>query len=167
MTGLHRYLPNCQIKKWLPAASSLPNGCWIATLSESEKQRLSETAREIHHAGRDYMQFLATTYYLHQTRSEPFAALMDIACRKAAPLLVRFEGITDNEWTEAELDQWLDSLDEFSLAAEQAIELFNVSPAPCSPRTLFKFRDRLIAFQVVQSENRDLECCHAALIECR
>ena len=87
---------------------------WIATLSESDKQQLSETAREIHHAGRDYMQFLAITYYLHQTRFEPFATLLDIARRKAAPLLVRFEGITDNEWTEAELDRWLDSLDEFS-----------------------------------------------------
>jgi arsenate reductase-like glutaredoxin family protein len=39
-------------------------------------------------------------------------AASDIAKKKAAPLLARYEHITENEWTDTELDQWLDSLDE-------------------------------------------------------
>jgi hypothetical protein len=46
--------------------------------------------------------FLATLYYLHQTRSDPFLAFVYIARKKVAPLLVRFEGIAENEWTEVE-----------------------------------------------------------------
>ena len=86
---------------------------WLATLNTPDKDMLTATAKEIHHAGRDYKRFLAVLHYLHQTRNDPFSALVRTARRKVAPLLDRFGRITDNQWTEAELNQWLDSLDDF------------------------------------------------------
>lgn len=86
---------------------------WLATLNDADKQMLTDTAGEIHRAGRDYMRFLAVLHYLHQTRTDPFSVLVRTARRKVAPLLDRFGRITDNQWTEAELNEWLDSLDDF------------------------------------------------------
>jgi len=86
---------------------------WLTTLNDADKQLLTATAKEIHHNGRDYMRFLAVLRYLHQTRTDPFSDLVRTARRKVAPLLDRFGRTTDNQWTEAELNEWLDSLDDF------------------------------------------------------
>ena len=98
---------------FVPTPSDEALNSWLATMNDADRQMLTATAGEIHRAGRDYMRFLAVLHHLHQTRTAPFSELVRTARQKTAPLLDRFDHITDNQWTEAELNQWLDSLDDF------------------------------------------------------
>jgi len=86
---------------------------WANTLSKDDYAYLITNGKVLKKAGIDYVRYCTLIHYLCQPpHNLTFKAASDAAKKKVAPLLARYERITENEWTDAELDQWLESLDE-------------------------------------------------------
>ena len=86
---------------------------WANTLSKDDRAYLITNGKVLKKAGIDYVRYYTLTHYLCQPpHNLTLKAASDAAKKKVAPLLARYEHITENEWTDAELDQWLESLDE-------------------------------------------------------
>ncbi len=87
---------------------------WLHTLNDDTKASVLAMATELHHSGKDALRFVAIVRHLCQEGAHLSSqSILEIARRKVAPLMARFEGIAENEWTEAQLDQWISGLDDF------------------------------------------------------
>jgi hypothetical protein len=70
-------------------------------------------AHQLADADKDGKRFVALVHHLlSKIPTPPVATAIEIAKRKVAPLLGRFEAKPEQNWTEEELADWLDTLDE-------------------------------------------------------
>lgn len=87
---------------------------WLNTLDDDTRKAFLAMAGDLHRAGKDALRFLAIARHLYQERPRSsLQTILETARRIVAPLMARFERITENEWTEAQLDQWIRGLDDF------------------------------------------------------
>jgi len=86
---------------------------WLGfCLTEDNRAYLVATAKTLGDTSVQYRYYALVRHLFRPPHYLTIQAASDIAKKKAAPLLARYEHITENEWTDAELDQWLESLDE-------------------------------------------------------
>ena len=86
---------------------------WLRGLSQDDYDAIIATAQEVANDRHDYRKFVAFTRYLHDKYpNRSIHTNMATARRKVAPLATRFAGYDENQWSEDELDQWIDSLND-------------------------------------------------------
>jgi hypothetical protein len=99
---------------------------WIRNCTDAAlANEITEAATEMARGGHNYRRF-ATIVYSLVTRNPdaPISEHITVAKQIVAPLATRFAGYDQPQWTEAELVEWVDSLDRYRDSVEDKIRQY-------------------------------------------
>jgi hypothetical protein len=117
---VQEYLAWCRAKRLRKLDQvSIPSDAefdeWLSTISIGSKDHklMQDTMQQLMSIGKDGRKFLAMVRYLNLTYPDQTIEEHVATAKQAiAPLAARFTGVEEPEWTERELDSWLETLED-------------------------------------------------------